>query len=350
MQMHTKIATGLMSAAMMSSLAFTGVAFAQTTGGTQGQGWGGHTGQHMPGVFGKVASISGTTITLTGRNNTTYTVDASNATVTKSGSTSSVSSIAVGDTLMVQGTVSGTSVTATSIHDGVGGPGGRGSAGFWGNASSTANRAGRGSGIMGTIASVSGTTITVTGTGPNNGTTYTVDASNAKVEKGNASSTISGIATGDTVMIQGTVSGTNVTATNIHDGKGGFGGHGRGGSGMGQANPIIQGNGQPVIGGSVTAISGSALTVTTKTNIVYSVDASAATIEKGHATSTLSSIATGDSVIVQGAVNGTNVTASSVIDSGAQTASGTQMSGSHGLFGGIMGGIGSFFHGLFGFF
>ena len=76
------------------------------------------------GVFGTVSAISGTTLTVTsnaqnGGTATTYIVDASSATVTKAGATSTLSAIAVGDTVMIQGTVSGTSITATTINDGV---------------------------------------------------------------------------------------------------------------------------------------------------------------------------------------------------------------------------------------
>ena len=55
--------------------------------------------------------------------------------------------------------------------------------------------------------------------------TYTVDATNAKVMKSATSgvkpttATIADIQVGDTVMVQGTVSGTSVTATSIFDGK-----------------------------------------------------------------------------------------------------------------------------------
>ena len=77
-------------------------------------------------------------------------------------------------------------------------------------------------------------------------TTYTVDASSATVTKNGAASTVSAIAVGDTVMVQGTVSGTNVTAKTIRDG-------------VGQGQPAIQGNGQPVVAGTVTAINGNSV-------------------------------------------------------------------------------------------
>ncbi len=226
----------------------------------------------------------------------------------------------------------------------------------------------RAPGVFGTVASISGNTITVTskGFGSNaTATTYTVNATNATVTKSGAASTVAGIAIGDSVMVQGTVSGTSVTATAIRDGVTG----GRmGGTGMrgfassttpdgkkpNAALANITGNGQPVIGGTVASISGTTLSITNKSNVSFSVDASNATVNKGGATSTVASIATGDSVIVQGTVNGSSVVASSVIDQGvvstASTSATPSTSGAHGGFlGGLFGGIGGFFQHLFGF-
>ncbi|HUX35564.1 MAG TPA: DUF5666 domain-containing protein [Candidatus Paceibacterota bacterium] len=209
-------------------------------------------------------------------------------------------------------------------------------------------------GVFGTVSAINGTNITVAGkTGPNGatGTTYNVDAANAKVTKGGASSSVSAIAVGDTVMVQGTISGSNITATAVRDGFGkDIDKNGEESRFSRQNMPAIQGNGQPVIGGAVTAINGSSLTITNKSNITYSVDASSAKVTKSGATSTLSSIATGDSVIVQGAVNGTSVTASSIVDQGnaanAQAQSGNSAPKQHF---GFFGMIGGFFAHLFGF-
>ena len=66
------------------------------------------------GANGTVTAVNGNTITLTGKNNTTYTINASGATV-KAVTDSSVGNIKVGDTLSVQGSASGTTVTATNI-------------------------------------------------------------------------------------------------------------------------------------------------------------------------------------------------------------------------------------------
>ena len=203
------------------------IALAQSTG--SGFSHGGGRGGARPGVFGTVMAVNGDTITVQskgfGQNSiqTTYTVDATNATVTKNNAASSVGDIAVGDNIMVQGTVSGTNVTATSIRDGMSGTGN--------------NRNGSGGGIFGTVASISGTSITVTGRVASSGgtaPTYTVDASSATVTKNGANSSVSDIAVGDTIMVQGTVNGTSVTATTIRDGQPQ--------AGSGQQKPSSQGS------------------------------------------------------------------------------------------------------------
>ena len=79
-------------------------------------------GQPMPGIAGKVTAVDVTdnAITVQGmRNSTTsYNVDVSGAVIKKNNATTTISSIRFGDTVMVRGTVSGTSVTATSVRDG----------------------------------------------------------------------------------------------------------------------------------------------------------------------------------------------------------------------------------------
>ena len=185
---------------------------------------------HKPGVGGTVTAVSGNTITITTTNpktkaTSTYTVDASAAAITKD-MTVSVGDIKVGDTIMADGTVNGTSVAATAIHDGnppaggaMGGPG----MGWGGMGRGTMMG---GMGVRGTVASVSGNTLTVTATNPKDSTTktYTVDASSAQVLKGTGTakptaSTLSSVAVGDTVMVAGTVSGQNITAKMIVDGQ-----------------------------------------------------------------------------------------------------------------------------------
>ncbi len=207
-----QLAAAATGAVLMLGLGAGALTYAQTTTGSTSAS--STPMMHLPGVGGTVTAVSGNTITVTGKDGKTYTIDAGSATITKD-ETVTVSSIAVGDTVMANGTVSGTSVTATSIHDGKapmgGGFGGRGF--------------GKGRGIHGTVSAISGNTLTVTSTSPANNTTstYTVDASGATVLKGDgttkpASSTLSSVVVGDNVMVMGATNGTSVTAKVIVDG------------------------------------------------------------------------------------------------------------------------------------
>ena len=323
------------AAGFAASLLLAVPAFAQTTTGANQVPQ--HAGSRMgtdqergeKGVFGTVSAVGSNSITVTsktgpkGETTTTYTVDVTNAKVIKNGVASSVSGIAVGDNVTVQGTVNGSNLIATAVRDGFG-----------------MNM----KGVFGTVSAVGSNTITVTSKAVSNGavaTTYTVDVTNAKVTKNGAASTISGIAVGDTVMVQGTVNGFSVTATSVRDGMG---------MNKDQAKnqtPIITGNGQPVIAGSVSAISNSTITVTNK-SVTYSVDASSAKIVKGNVASLISNVAVGDNVIVQGTVNGTSVTASSVIDQGGSSSTVAKTNEGN-IFVGIGNRIGDFFRHLFGF-
>jgi len=202
----------------------------------------------------------------------------------------------------------------------------------------------RGSGVVGTVATINGTTLTVTGRAKLNGETaitYTVDASGATVMKSGATSSVSNIAVGDTVMVQGTVSGTNVTAKTIRDG-------------IGQPKqPAIQGNGQPVVAGKITAINGNTITITNNSNVAYTIDATSAKfVVPGVTSPTVSNVAVGDNVVVQGTVNGNSVVASSVIDQKAKTDNSSNSNNTKpkvSFLGGFVGGIGDFFKHLFGF-
>ncbi|MDE2041232.1 MAG: hypothetical protein KGI59_02525 [Patescibacteria group bacterium] len=222
-------------------------------------------------------------------------------------------------------------------------------------------------GIFGTVTALSGTTLTVVGrsfvapgTGTNGvstaSTTFTVDASAATVFKNNATSSLAAVALNDRVFVQGTVNGTSVAATTIRDGLVMMRGRGPGWTPGSIANggpgglPSIQGNGQPVVAGTVSGVSGTTFTITTSSNTGYTIDASTAQIVKNNASSTVSAISNGDYVIVQGAVNGSSITASSVIDGPSQNSNTPPVPGIHpggGL--GFFGSIGNFFRHLFGF-
>lgn len=215
----------------------------------------------------------------------------------------------------------------------------------------------RKNGIGGTITAISGTALTVNAhQGQGNTTviaTYTVDASVAKVFKDNVASSLSALAVGDNIKIQGAVSGTNVKATSIRlNQPGGQQGKCTKGQGerCGSSMSAVAGNGQPVVAGNVTAVSGATLNVTTKSGIQYTVDTASAKIVKGPTTITIAEVAVGDVVVVQGLTNGTAISASSVIDQTQSTATNTtgatKTQAGHG---GFFGQFGNFFKNLFGF-
>lgn len=204
--------------------------------------------------------------------------------------------------------------------------------------------------VFGTVSSISGNTIIVSGKqgfGSNaTNVTYSIDATNAKVTKDNTAGTIASIAVGDMVMVQGTVTGTNVVATEIHDGV--MKGRGDNENKDNNQNPkpisTMTGNGQPVVAGTVSSVSGSTIVITNKSNVTYTIDATNAKITKGQAAAaTVTSVAVGDQVVVQGVVNGNSIVASSVIDENKPSGSTGQQHK------GFFGSIGSFFGRIFGF-
>ena len=211
-------------------------------------------------------------------------------------------------------------------------------------------------GVFGTVSAVNGNTLTVAGKqgfGANAvSTTYTVDATNAKVMKNNVAGTVSSIAVGDTIMAQGTLTGTNLVATNIRDGVLKMGT--RGGpnntnkSGQTASSPIT-GNGQPVVAGAVVSVNGNTLNITNKSNVSYVVDTTNAKIVQGSNTVTISNVAVGDMVIVQGTVSGNSVVATSVIDQTKLASTATTAAGTTTAHKGFFAGIGSFFAHIFGF-
>lgn len=204
----------LVGGAITGAIGFAHAQSATTT--TQDQSTQVREAHEKHGVAGTVTAVSGSTITLTGKDGKTYTIDASAATIEKI-VTINVADIKTGDTLIVGGSVDGTSVKAERIMNGKlpengGGPGKHGKGPF-------GDRDGK-SGVRGTISAVNGTTLTVAG---KDGTTYTVDASNAKVVTVASGAkpteaTLAALVVGDTVGIHGDVNGTTVTAKHIVDG------------------------------------------------------------------------------------------------------------------------------------
>jgi len=71
----------------------------------------------------------------------------------------------------------------------------------------------------GNITAINGTTIIMQEEADEGGASYAVDASNATITSNNAAVGISALKVGDKIFVQGTTSGTNVTATSISSGN-----------------------------------------------------------------------------------------------------------------------------------
>jgi hypothetical protein len=238
--------------AVAVSLLMAVPAFADTsttttpTGQTSGQHFR-KGGMYAPaGVIGTVTAINGASLTVTGKNGTVYTVDASNATVQKGfGSTATtltVSQIAVNDVIAVQGTVSGTSVTATKIMDGLPtrpagatgmGPGGTGTTtpGMWGHSGGPGMMQGGqklANAAFGTITNIDGLTITLSQTMRGHGSASTTPPTTSTVtvtttdtttyKKNGQADTASDLAVGQMIVAMGTKdsSGNITDATSVN--------------------------------------------------------------------------------------------------------------------------------------
>lgn len=212
------------------------------------------------------------------------------------------------------------------------------------------------SGIFGVVSSVNGNTVVVdgkTGLGSKSATTtYSVDLSKAKIYKNNATTTVSSILVGDKVTVQGTVTGNSVVATVFLDG---VRGRGMGNMKMNDSKmPMFAGNGEPVVAGTVSAVNGNSLSITNKSNVNYTVDVTSAKITQGSNTITVANVVVGDSVFVQGTVNGNAVVATSVIDSakggmGMMNGYNNKSENNPSTKKGFFGGIGNWFSRMFGF-
>ena len=78
----------------------------------------------------------------------------------------------------------------------------------------------------GIVVSVSGTTVIMAEESDEGGATYTVDASGATVTNNGSTVDLSSLTAGEKIFVEGTVSGTTVTATSLSTGPGGPGGGG----------------------------------------------------------------------------------------------------------------------------
>ena len=224
--------------------------------------------------------------------------------------------------------------------------------------------------VAGTVTAINGNIITVSSAMPmgpqtSNTTTttpvtYTIDATNAKVDTNRTASTVANITVGNFVAAEGTLTGTNLVAKAVHFSTTApvMGAKGERGNGKNEASDtnggaesamMPEGNGQPIIGGTVTAVNGNSVTITNKSNVAYTLDITSAKVTKLGQASTAASVVVGDAVTAQGSINGTTVTAATLMDHGVpptatQTTTDTQAKPK-----GFFGKVGGFFGHLFGF-
>ena len=190
--------------------------------------------------------------------------------------------------------------------------------------------AGRGQGAAGTVTAIDGSNITISS---KNNKSYVVDVSGATFFKAPtltpgikpsapAPITLADIKVGDTLMVRGTVTGTNVKATTVTDGI----------KDAAPFNKMDNGlNKNPSVGGTVSAVSGNTITLTGKDKTTYTVNTVNAKIMKNTdvvgqkptapTTITVSDIKVGDTLVVNGTKNGTNITATNIFDGKAMKGS-----------------------------
>ena len=206
--------------------------------------------------------------------------------------------------------------------------------------------------VFGIVSAINGNTLTIASRQKENennssSVSFSVDATNAKILKNSTAGTLTSIAVGDNVAVFGTVSGTNIVATEIHDGI--MRGTGTANRSERTQNPPMTGNGQPVVVGTVSSLSGSTISITNKSGVSYSVDATNAKITQGPNTISYSNIVVGDMLVVQGTVNGNSIVASSIMDRTVQANTNTAPNANATQHRGFFGTIGSFFAHLFGY-
>ncbi len=158
--------------------------------------------------------------------------------------------------------------------------------------------------VFGTVETINGTSITLVSIMKGATTTYTIDASAAKVIKaGNATSTLSDISVGDRLLVRGVITGTNVSAQTITDNKIKISKNNNWAKAPKGFHPEFNG-----IIGKVSNISGNTLSVSVykkNATTTYTVDASNVSV---------TNIQVGDTIIVRGTVSGTSVTAKSIVE------------------------------------
>ena len=141
-------------------------------------------------LVGTVSAVNGTTITLSGKNGATYSVNAASTTISGGGQARTLADIKVGDTLAIHGTLSGSTVTASAIVD----------KSYAKHVLSSIDSL-----RAGIVTAVSGTGLTLQPFGAQSTTSISTNSSTTVYMKGGATTT-GAIATGTNVLAFGTTS------------------------------------------------------------------------------------------------------------------------------------------------
>ncbi len=167
---------------------------------------------------------------------------------------------------------------------------------------------------FGQITTISGNTLTVQS---KNGTTFTVDATSAKVMVNGQASSVSGLAVNDQILVQGqpaSAGSTQITAQAIFKGIMNFG-------------P------KDITFGEITLVNGNTITVQSKNGTAFTVDATSAKIMVNGQVSSLSALAVNDQIVVKGqpvAQGSTQITAQAIFKGPMKKGPQMGMRGHHG--------------------
>ncbi len=239
--------------------------------------------------------------------------------------------IAILGVLLITGGISSASAQTNTAQKNIQQGGQRGGQGQDGQGSGIGQMK-QGQGLMGEITGISGNSITIKTSMPNDldGKVYTVDASNAVINKlvfpevttadttGSTAvsvmatpviQTISDLAVGEKIQVRGEINdATNViVAKEITEVSGNIPQKQNGLNGFGQ-----QATGGGIVG-TVQSITGTTIVVKDMKGTVYTIDASAAEIKEGVTASTISDIAVGSRIAVSGTISSINITAKTVL-------------------------------------
>lgn len=175
-------------------------------------------------VSGQVIAVDNATITMNGRlmdgratATTTYTVNTTNAIFIVDGATTTIASIAAGDTIIVMGKVEGNIISATRVSKG------SYSYQYTNNNGKVVEK--YEFQVSGQVTAINSANIELfvvkraAQTGATSTTNYTIDASNAVFYDHGATTTIASIVAGDNITVSGQLNGTTIVASRIIEGQ-----------------------------------------------------------------------------------------------------------------------------------